>query len=321
MRKKLKLVFLYRWSRRRMGSSIMRIAQMVDHMRHFHGDQFDVVVRPISRARRPLTRAMLALDGKRCVYIFSKDAMRGWRSEDFEELQRDAAAVLVDYVDLKISEGPLFGVDVHIATSSIGARALKARQETSRAAGLRAGGEIVTILHNYDQAFTGLRCADADTLKTAFLGSIHNAPMTPQISERVDFFDASTRKAFLKNAPEIARYNCHYCVRPPKVDQMAGDPERSYRPFTKGITAAALGAVVFVNEGVDDAVDLLGGDYPFLARNLEPSSLNEGFAELAAKYGGPVWKDAQDRMAALHARSTHQVLALELAQAIQTAVK
>ena len=61
MRKKLKLVFLYRWFRRQMGGSIMRIAQMVDHMRCFQNDQFDVVVRPISRARRPLTRAMLAL--------------------------------------------------------------------------------------------------------------------------------------------------------------------------------------------------------------------------------------------------------------------
>ncbi|MEM9844468.1 MAG: hypothetical protein AAF965_06685, partial [Pseudomonadota bacterium] len=135
----------------------MRVEQMAQHMRQFERERFDIRVRPISRAGRALSRATLALDPVGSIYFFSKDALRGWTAEDFDALRRRAAAVLVDYVDLKISEGPLWGVDAHIASSFSGARALRDRQKRAAEAGHRVGGEVLTLLHNYDAALTGLR--------------------------------------------------------------------------------------------------------------------------------------------------------------------
>ncbi|NNV68782.1 MULTISPECIES: hypothetical protein [unclassified Roseobacter] len=299
-----------------MGSSVMRVSQMASHMQRFYGDKFDVVTRPVSNAQKAWTKAWVALEPKNSVYIFSKNAVLGWKSEDLDRLRRKASAILVDYVDLKISEGPTWGVDCHIATSFVGADALRARLARLNKKGRRTSGTVATVLHNYDSALDYVERRHLDQLRIGFLGSSHNSPTTPEFESKITFLDASSRSAFLSSVDQLGQFNCHYCVRPPKADALAGDPDRSYRPFTKGVSAAALGAVVFSNRAVDDVIPLLGDDYPYLADDLSADALNEGIRHLFDSFGGPEWATALDRMEHLRSRTTHHAIATQLSEAI-----
>ena len=55
----------------------------------------------------------------------------------------------------------------------------------------------------------------------------------------------------------MARYNVHYAVR------RVGLPQERFKPFTKGMLAARVGAVAVVSTLDAEAMRLLGEDYPF----------------------------------------------------------
>lgn len=55
----------------------------------------------------------------------------------------------------------------------------------------------------------------------------------------------------------MARYNTHYAVR------RIGLPQERFKPFTKGMLAARVGAVAVVSRLDAEAMRLLGEDYPF----------------------------------------------------------
>ncbi|MBC6436901.1 MAG: hypothetical protein GDA52_01900 [Rhodobacteraceae bacterium] len=97
----------------------------------------------------------------------------------------------------------------------------------------------------------------------------------------------------------------------------ADDPDRSIPPFTKGITAAACNAGILTNRNVDDALDLLGEDYPYMLDDIDDSSLNEGFRYLKDTYGDTPWQEALDRVMELKNRTSHQSIAAQLHSVIQ----
>lgn len=100
--------------------------------------------------------------------------------------------------------------------------------------------------------------------------------------------------------------------------QTAHGIERGYKPFTKGFTAAACNANILVNRDVDDAVEMLGSDYPFLT-DPTPESITETFRLAQDSYGGPIWRDALNRMEVMRATVEPTALARQLAEIVNRA--
>ena len=317
-RRKPRLVFVARRSARKWGSQNMRVHQLARHMQCFHGDVYEVCINFISRRFWKIgSKAWVAMQPRDSIYFISKHVVRAWNSEDLDCLRRKAMAVLVDYVDLEVRHMRPSGVDAHIAASFAGARALQKKQERMRAAGQKVEGSIHTVLHNYDSAIDGLQFPPTPKLSAVFLGAMHNFVTTPQIAPEITVLDAYQRAAFKRNVGRLAQFNCHWCVRP---DQGA-DPDRQVSPFTKGITATACNAVIITNHQVDDALELLGGDYPYMLDSIDAKTLNEGFRRLKETYGGTPWRSALERVMPLKEHTSHQSIAGQLHAVIRGVIR
>ena len=275
MVKKPKLVFVNRRSRTMVGSSLMRVTQLSEHMRRFHGDNYELHHATVSRNGRALARAWLTTRYPDAIFLFSKWATFGWTSEDFEWISKRARAVLVDYVDKPIEEMVPYGVDGHIAASHTGADLLKAEQASEAAAGGKTSGAIHVVLHNYDVAIDQIRRnAPTDRLAMAYLGTREVMQSVPEIDQGLTFLDAGSTQAFRENVGRLGAFNCHYGVRNPRGK---GEKLRA-NPFTKGATVAACDAVIFTDRMTEDAAAQLGEDYPYLLQDNSVEAIQEGLA-------------------------------------------
>lgn len=293
----------------------MRVTQLSRHIKRYFGDIYDVSLNPLGYGDKFWTKAWIAAQPKGNVYVISKYTIIKWHPEMLDLLRRKAAAILVDYVDLPMDYVPDWGIDCHITTSFAGADGMRARQAELRAAGKKTGGEVATVLHNYDAAIDAVT-PDPPTEKLAicYLGRRDFTPTEPEFENEITFLDGSSRAGFERDIARIGAFNCHYCVRSP----MQGEHVRSWRPFTKGITAAALNSVIITNRQAHDAETLLGADYPFLVDDIERASLLAGMNHLRDSFGGPEWTRALERVMDLKARSTHRAIAGQLHEAIQS---
>lgn len=108
----------------------------------------------------------------------------------------------------------------------------------------------------------------------------------------------------------LADHNLHYAVRP---RSMWGG---RFKPFTKGMLAARVGAVVVVDASDDEAMHLLGADYPFaMPAGCDAATLLARLSAMRAGFGDASWALARARMAPLRAigSADHQVALLRAA--------
>jgi hypothetical protein len=138
-----------------------------------------------------------------------------------------------------------------------------------------------------------------DRLRTGYFGDIENTVRPDSLADMVELVGIDTRNVETGNSwlQALPHYNCHWVVRRVR-------PWDGWKPFLKGFVAARCGAVVVVTAEDGDAAHYLGDDYPFYARSLADADLEMAMAELAAGFGGPDWRRAQDIMAQVAARST-----------------
>lgn len=314
-KKKQKLIFIDRWSRRKMGASVMRVKQLSEHMKTFHADTYDIRILYLSRSMKPATRAWLSLLHADAVFVFSKYAAYGWNDDDLTALRRKVRGILIDYVDMPIAEMRTRGVDIHLSSSYTGARLMKTFMDVSAENGKPFSGRVETVLHNYDVAvIPPSEPLPSDHLAMAYLGSREMTRTTALTDEMVTFLDASTVEAFRANIKTLGQFNAHYCIR-----KSAGDePGRVAKPFTKGATAAAYGAVILTDRGTDDAVEQLGDDYPFLVNDNSDASIDAGLRHMQEAFGGPEWTTALERIANVRRLTSHQAVAGQLHTAIQS---
>ncbi len=315
MASRIKVVFLNRHSRRDMGSSVMRVDQLSQHLSRYFGDRYDVSIQYVSNKVKPLQRALLNLRNRDTVYVFSKYAAWGWRPQDMQALQACARGILVDYVDMPISEMIADGVDCHIASSFGGVDMQREWVAQQTQAGRVISGQHMAVLHNYDTALDAIAPgARPDDLNIAYFGSRHLFPHSPLADQRVDFLDGGMPEAFQENLTKIGKYHAQMCIR---IGEKA-DGAWVAKPVTKLVTAAVSDAVILTDRKSLDVERLLGADYPFLTPDGEPASIDAGLERLQAGFGGPEWLLAQERVRALRDMFSHRAIATQLDQAIQT---
>ncbi|PWE28770.1 hypothetical protein DDZ14_18780 [Maritimibacter sp. 55A14] len=109
--------------------------------------------------------------------------------------------------------------------------------------------------------------------RCGYIGDLQNALIPPGISDEVERVDVSYARDFTRSLARIGGFTLHYGVRPLPMSTSPG--ARQYKPFTKGFTAAACASNILVNREADDAVALLGDDYPARVAESERTQKTE----------------------------------------------
>lgn len=94
-------------------------------------------------------------------------------------------------------------------------------------------------------------------------------------------------------APE---FNAHLSIR-------ETPREWRYKPGAKVVTAAACEAVLLTTPD-DASVELLGEDYPFFVERPNAEAVEEVVERASGALGGPLWRDALERIRAIKADNT-----------------
>lgn len=302
-----KLVFVYRKSQLKHGSTTMRVHQLKAQVEPHLAGRLPVSLSAIPSPKLPpLQRLWARQIAQGSFLIFSKNALRKLLPETRDLLRLRNCIICFDYVDGDLGQMVPRGVDIHLAASLSAQAEMHALQEAAKARGNRIDGAVELLLHNVDSRLVGAqRPLPQDRLRTVYFGLPAKAALPGTLRDRVAILDASNTRIVAGNFERLGRFNFHYAVAP------AAAPEEGIvrRPFTKGFTAAALGAPIMVRRDAADAEVLLGADYPFLVDSIEPNHLSDALDRAEAAFGGPEWALAQERMAGLAARVEPKKLA------------
>ncbi len=245
------------------------------------------------------------------VAIFVKSAALGLTPDHLAPLRRRGIVVGFDSIDTPLDEIDFALFDFHIAASLAGKAALEAR---IAALGLR--DLPVELLHHHaDPRLATLRLDAARPFRCGYVGERKNALLPADIAGEVECIEVRFARDFPAALAPMARLTLHYGVRPgPPADA------RQYKPFTKGFTAAACGANILVNREADDAVALLGEDYPFLVSASDPADIAAGFDRAKESFGTPLWQEGLARMRRLPELVTPEALAQRLREIVDRVV-
>jgi len=306
-----RVTFLYRAAHARSGSKIMRCDQLCAIARAHLGERFDFDVVELPRPGRPerVAETLDRLEG--AVVILLKRAHLMLDDGQTESLRRRARAILIDHLDARLDARSLGLADVDIAASLAGAQALK---DLAADPASPPHVNVALVTHHADPRIAWTDHRHATRLAIGYFGLPEHAAIPHDLEDRIllpDYRKGQGMEAVLAAIPPV---NVHFAVRP-------GHPARNSRkPFTKGINAAAAGANVLVQRGVDDAVALLGEDYPFLIDSDAPDAVNEGVGRLEASLGTPTWHAGLDAMENLRAHAAPARVAQQLGSAIEMAL-
>jgi hypothetical protein len=300
--------FVYKRSSGYLGSTQMRGFQLCEILQRFGSGRFRYAMKPIPTMHwRPFGSLWSQRQRREAVYVFVKDAIDRLDGEALGILHRRAAAVVHDPIDRDIGDTPPRHVDLHLATSCVQYDAL-----CERLAG--QGTAVGLLLHQPDLRLSEPPDLPVDTLRPAYFGNPINAFLPEPVAARVPLVDVGLTEGMDALWHRFGSANFHYAVRP--ADQV-GHPT-VFKPLTKATTAAVCGAPIMVNRDADDAVALLGGDYPYLVDQIETEAVLEVLDRAASGFGGAEWAFAIDKMGALAARVSPRETALTFERLLET---
>lgn len=304
---KKQVVLLHRNGFRDAGSKIMRCDQLCEIGQRYLGADYVFSVRnqkPI-RDTDALRRTCERLTG--CIVILLKSTAAMFGDEGMEQIRKAARAVLIDYVDGDVHKSYSTFADIHIGASHAGCRLLEGMLMEN---GERdVGSKVMYLTHHADPRLAGLKSKPANRPLAVYMGHPKNVFVPDAIREKVNVLRYETDGNIHQVFDDLQNFNLHYCVRPPRRD--VGQP-RSAKPFTKGFTAAMMGANVITARDTDDAEYYLGADYPFLVDDLSNEGLAAMFEKVDDVFGTPLWHEAEERMDDVRHRSSAAAVAEDL---------
>ncbi|HET7204882.1 MAG TPA: hypothetical protein VFI92_16095 [Steroidobacteraceae bacterium] len=312
------IVFVFRRSQFRHGSTTMRAHQLCRQVAPHLPAGWRASLSGLPTPGFPLLQLLWAKRMKAGTALFvTKHAAKKLLPETLALLHRRRCVICLDYVDGDLRNMRAEGVDVHLSCSLAGKREMERLQAESRSSGRPITGRVGLLFHNVDSRLLGTGPLPGDRLRSVYFGSMRRAFLPEAVARRIEVLDAGNTQAARRSIARLADYNFHYCVSP----AVSFAPRIVRRPFTKGFTAAAVGANVIVNRAVDDAVELLGADYPYLVQDLSEEAVLERLAFATESFGGPEWRLAAERMAELRRLVEPVALARQLVQIFSDAMR
>lgn len=292
---------------RGVGSTVMRADQLCAMTRPLLASRINLKLISYNAEHLPeaFGRLLAARIPRGAVVLFVKFGAKGLTPGHLAPVRRRAAAVGLDVIDMPVGEVETGLFDFLVAASASGQRALARR--------LEAEGRAlpVELMHHHADPRLGAVARPARrAFGCVYLGAPENAAIPAALGAEVDVLAVRHGRDMPRALARIGAYPLHFAVRPAApADDAAG---RAYKPLTKGFTAARCGANILLGRGADDAVELLGEDYPYLVDETDPAAITAGFERARAEFGGPAWQAALDRLDGISALVTPEALARRL---------
>lgn len=304
---KRNVVFLRRLAapNRLLGAAYMRGDQLVEMIRpHLEAD-YALWVMPFHAGllRGPAMNAFAYSIPRDAIIIFVKSAARGLTRGHLESLRKRGAIIGFDSVDTPVGEIPFDLFDFHIAASISGQRAMQ-RQLHSIGAD-RVPAEL--LLHHADPRLRRGGVPNHDRFRCGYVGQPENMWIPEDLRPEIEILYLKYPSEFARIIDQIRSLSLHYAARP--AEQNSNSQLRAFKPFTKGAIAAACGANIFVQMETDDAVELLGKDYPYLVDGRNGESIRGAFLRAKSDFGGKTWLEGLERMRQLDAAVSSEALA------------
>lgn len=289
--RQIKVYLVYRHSQRHMGSTIMRALQMRRIVDAFGSGRVKTGLMTISNMRlEAVERAWCATRPRDAVYVFCKDAIDKLSPGARALLSERTRGVAVDYIDKDLDGFDFTAIDGHIASS--------ARQFDYLAGHAAPGSQAHLLPHQADLRLATLRPVQEPSWRPVYFGEPDNLFIPGHLRERVDVYPYE-RKLDASDIAAISRHPWQYGVRPSGQNSAA----TVFKPATKIVNAAFFRAPPVVGRDADDALTLLGADYPYLVDTTAPESFDCVFDAIQSGTQSPEYARALDRLA--HIRETH----------------
>lgn len=231
------------------------------------------------------------------VYILSKKAVQSISSPALGILRWKCRGVCFDHVDEPITTRRTSGADLHLACS------YGQLDEFSSNPTMADNSRL--LLHAADVRIFQNTSAQHKVFRPVYVGDVRNTVLPDQSIFPMDVFEARTTEQFSDVLAALPTYNFHYAMRKDRDFEAA-----SSKPFVKGFTAAAMGAVILTQKSTNDAAHFLGEDYPYFC--LDDGNPTEVCLRARDEFMGPIWSIAKDHMRSMAAKSHPEVIALQL---------
>lgn len=308
MTRVVRLAFLLSHKRRMAGSALMRGPQLQQIVAPFLRSEIETRVAYLPSARFPLLQSLWArAQPSGTIFRVTKPAIQRLSPETAIILRRRGCSLCFDPVDSSPELGAV-APDAYIASSYTQARLLGAL----KAAGKLPEVPVATVLHNADARFhAGPAKTNHSTFSAAYFGLPELTHIPTALRPAVTVFSASIPAQVEAAVKRLPGFSLHFACR--NDDSLA---KGIVKPFTKGVTAAVLGANVVTGRDVPDAIEMLGADYPYLVPGPTDQDIVETFARARSDFGGMEWLRAAETMRSVAALVSPQALALQIDQLI-----
>ncbi|MUO94505.1 hypothetical protein GOZ80_12335 [Agrobacterium vitis] len=306
--------FVYRRSSVKFGSTTMRSFQLSRLTRPYLGDKYRFEMAALPNKRIPgLQMLWASLQPKDAIYVFTKRAALSIGASALEILHGRSRGICFDYVDTPLDKMVFNHVDMHLASSHMARDAMRARLTNTPG----AKGQVGLLLHGADERIYAMGNQHRNDYRAGYFGFLKNTVRTPQIEKSVDFHDAAFSDSMRQTITRMGDYSLHYCIRAPQKETLA----RCYKPFTKGVIAAACGANVLVNAAQDDALAFLGEDYPYLVQGDGEDEIIDVLQRARSTHGKNDWLCARRAMDNLLNQVSPKAMAMQMDEIFTTLLR
>ena len=167
------------------------------------------------------------------------------------------------------------------------------------------------VPHAIDLRVRPIECQDSK-FRCVYVGAPANMALltkSPDVEVIATSDAAHRRQPRVPWAEQLPNFSHHYIVREP-------NPNRDFKPFTKGFLAAAFHAPVIASASDPESLLMLGSHYPYLAKDSTIKHVTKTVDYARETLAGSEWTDARMVMKDL----AKQGCALSVAQAWLNAV-
>jgi len=295
-----KIFFVYASNKVMQGSTNMRAHQFTKMLEPYIATKYELLLSKVSippkflrngyTIKRAFSVWAKSIPNNSIVFV-TKACIQYFTSELIAALHKKDIKVCFDYADSDFSIGPQGLPDMHVCTSYTQLKYLKQYQEKNP----NFTGSVSLILQNYDVALVDFKSKQMNTFECAYVGTPARTFLTSRIKDEISIIRAIGVEGMQGILETLPNYNAHYAVRIPEHEGSL-----LAKPFTKGFVAAACNAVLLTDRGTHDAIDFLGNDYPYMIASLDEKEIIEMLGYMRETFNGKVWRDAKDRMQAMH---------------------
>jgi hypothetical protein len=312
-----RIVFVFSRNKLHWGSTTMRAHQLArivsPHISKYH----PVILSSLPSSRIPWLQYFWAERQKPGdIFIFTKYSANKVLPATLEILKKIKCFTCYDYVDTDLRVMPSTGFDIHIAASHSAFNKLNTIQKQKIELNQISNGKVMLLMHNGDERLYNLKDnTNKIDFQMTYLGSRATTFIPQKLEKELTYLEASNEKSMQAAIPLLHRFNFHYCIRSSSKN-IAGAV--ICKPFTKGFNAALLGANLITQRNTDDAVELLGSDYPYFIDSNDEGEIINKLIYAKKSFMSNEWKIALERILNMKNQISPEILTQQLLQIVKS---